>query len=91
MKYRFEIKPDKQRWFEGSFAIPTKWLNEELRQAIYNIAKVIPDVAYVSDAAGDYSFIKVVINNELYVHTDNHNLDAAINDYTAITGKHPFE
>lgn len=89
--YTFDKVLDKQRWFESSSTIPTKWLSEELRQAIYNIAKVMPNVAYVSDAAGDYSFIKVVINSELYVCTDNHDLDEAIADYTAITGKHPFE
>lgn len=86
MNYRFETKIDKQRWFKDTSTIPTSWLSEELRQAIFKISKAMPSVAYVTHAASDYSFIMVVIGNELYVHTGNHNLEEALSDEMAILG-----
>ena len=73
------IKTDKNR-LDNTFAIPISFLSNKILNMISEDLGFIPYNAYISNAAGDYVFIYVVKNKEVYVLTDSYYLDAELED-----------
>ncbi len=68
------------RFLEDTATIPTAFLSQKIRTYMIGDLGFIPENAYIGNAAGDYVFISVVKDDEVYVLTDCYNLDAELKD-----------
>lgn len=68
------------RFIEDTVTIPTAFLSQEIRDWMIEDLGFLPDNAYVGNAAGDYVFISIVKDTEIYTLTDCYNLDAEMKD-----------
>jgi hypothetical protein len=68
------------RFIEDTNVIPTQFLSKEIRDCIVKDLGFLPDNAYIGNAAGDYVFINVVKDAQVYTLTDCYNLDSEMKD-----------
>jgi hypothetical protein len=68
----------------NSVTIPTSFLSNNIRKMMIEDLGVIPKNVYVSNAAGDWVFIRVVKDKQVYILTDSFYLDEAIEDYESL-------
>jgi hypothetical protein len=65
------------RYLDDTTVIPTEFLSLKIRKSIYDTLGFVPDNAYIGNAAGDWVFISVVKDKQVYTFTDSYYLDQA--------------
>ncbi len=82
-----QFKPSEPRFFEDSIAVPFKFLSLEIQNAIEKRLNFTPSNVYMSNAAGDYIFITIVNDKQVFTFTDSYNLNEEFRDYERVLNK----
>lgn len=69
-----------RRYLNKTVTIPTDFLSPEIRNEIYREFGYMPHNAYVSNSAGNWIFISVVKDSQVYTITEDYYLDAELED-----------
>lgn len=69
-----------RRFLEGSSVLPSDFLSQKLQNALYEQFRFIPTNVYVANAAGDYVFVSVVVDKQVFTMTDCYSLGDEIKD-----------
>lgn len=70
-----------RRFLKNTSTIPTYFLSDKIKSYIKEDLNFMPENVYVSNAAGDYVFISVVKDNDVYTLTDSFYLEAQMKDF----------
>ena len=65
---------------EDTVTIPTAFLSEKIKNWMIEDLGFLPNNAYISNAAGDYVFISVIKDAQVYTLTDCYDLAAEMKD-----------
>ncbi|MEI6797870.1 MAG: hypothetical protein WCO04_01480 [Pseudomonadota bacterium] len=70
-----------RRFLKNTSTIPTYFLSDKIKSYIKEDLNFMPENVYVSNAAGDYVFISIVKDNDVYTLTDSFYLEAQMKDF----------